>query len=283
MTDKGNRPADEAKLIRVAGKSFVGCVLLVDDNPSIRTMAALFLRSLHWQVIEAKDGEQAVSMAHGSPLDLVLMDLNLPGVDGLEATRRIRAVPDGSASRVPIIGMTAANHNERRQACLVAGMDDVIDKVSLLSAIPGLLRRFAGRTGDAVPEVRSPPPRPAIVSAADAELGIGELNCRLDLIGRDEMARVFAGFSAQGYRHLDELNQAWREGRHGDAGDAAHRLGGGAATFQMIGLHEILARLETALRRRIVDGTEVSGLLDRLTEAWPQSVAAFECWLATGP
>ena len=51
----------------------------------------------------------------------------------------------------------------------------------------------------------------------------------------------------------------------------------------MIGLHAILARLETALRRRIVDGAEVSGLLDRLTQAWPQSVTAFKCWLATGP
>jgi len=284
MTNRDHRQPDRSTRGCVAADPFAGRVLLVDDNPSIRTMAALFLRSLGWQVVEAKDGECAVGEALGTPFDLVLMDLNLPGVDGPEATRRIRAIPDGEASRVPIIGMTAANHDERRQDCLDAGMDDVIDKVSLMSAIPGLLRRFAGRTAAAVPDLRSPPPPPANdLEARDTDLGLGELNCRLDLIGRDEMARVFAGFSAQGTRHVAELGQAWREGRYGDAGAAAHRLAGGAATFQMIGVHGLLIRLETALRRPIVDGGEVSGLLDRVARAWPPSVAAFERWLAAGP
>jgi len=280
MTDKDNRPADGALRICVGANPFAGRVLLVDDNSSIRTMAALFLRSLRCQVVEAKDGDGAVREALGAPFDLVLMDLNLPGVDGPEATRRIRAFADGGPSRVSIIGMTAANHDERRQVCLDAGMDEVIDKVSLLSAIPSLLRRFAARTATGVREVRSPSPTPANESVpADADLGIGELNCRLNLIGRDEMARLFAGLSAQGARHLRDLNLAWREGRYGDAGSVAHRLAGGAATFQMIGLHAILACLETALLRPVVDGGEVAALLDRLARAWPQSVDAFERWL----
>ena len=282
MTAQDNRFADGPQQIPATADRFAGRVLLVDDNPSIRTMAVLFFRSLRWQVVEAENGESAVRAVLTTSFDLVLMDLNLPGVDGPEATRRIRAVLDGNASRVPIIGMTAANHDVRRQDCLDVGMDDVIDKVSLLSAIPGLLRRFVRKTAAtaAVPPTRL---SGEASQAMDTDLGIGELNGRLDLIGRDEMARIFAGFSTQGERYLADLNRAWREARWRDAAAIAHRLAGGAATFQFIGTHGVLVRLETALQREVVDQSEVSDLLGRVIRAWPQSVAAFERWLAAAP
>jgi CheY-like chemotaxis protein/HPt (histidine-containing phosphotransfer) domain-containing protein len=261
-----------------AAGPFTGRVLLVDDNPSIRTMAGLFIRPHRWQVVEAADGEGAVREALGSPFDLVLMDLNLPGVDGLEAARRIRALSDPGLSRVPIVGMSAANHDVRRQACLEAGMNDVIDKVTLGAAIPQLLRRFAAAPVPAAPP-RSPPPARA-PAPADADIDFAELNHRRDLIGAEELARHFAGFAARADRQFEALNRAWRDGRFGEAADAAHGWGGGAATFQMIGVHGLLARLETALREPAIDGAEVSALLARLVGAWPQARAAFERWSA---
>lgn len=277
MMDRNNQHSDQEIRNAPYTDTFVGRVLLVDDNASIRTMAGLYLQSLRYQVIEAVDGEDAVRKAGDAPSDLILMDLNLPGIDGLEATRRIRAL-SGDISRVPIIGITAADHTERRPSCLDVGMDDVIDKVSLLSALPGLIRRFVGRRASG--EASFSPPRTIEPAEENANLNLAELNCRLDLIGRDGLARAFEGFSDQGQRLLPEMTLAWREGRHGDSAAIAHWLCGSAATFQMVGLRSVLAGLETALRRPDIDEIEVSKRLDQLTKAWSRSVGAFEHWLA---
>ena len=259
--------------------SFIGRVLLVDDNASIRTMAVLYLRALGYQVVEAVDGEDAVRKVGEALCDLILMDLNLPGVDGLEATRRVRALGP-QASQIPIIGMTAADHNVRRPSCLDAGMNDLIDKVSLLPALPDLLRRFVKpASGTAVPPLpqADEPPR------EKPDLGVSELNCRLALIGKDAMARAFEGFVGQGQRLLTELDVAWLEGRHSDAAAVAHRLCGGAATFQMLSLHATLADLEGALRTQSIDDAVVTTQLGRLSSIWTRSLANFGAWLESNP
>lgn len=254
----------------------VGRVLLVDDNPSIRTMIALYLRSLRYQVVEAANADDAVRQAANAPFDLILMDQNLPGMDGLEATRLIRGL-NGGASSVPIIGITAAGHDVRRQSCLDAGMNDVADKVGLLPAIPEILRRFV--TSAPVDAARRAGSSNAEAVTEDGKLDLVELNRRIELIGRDDMARAFAGFSADGRRHLVELGLEWRRGRRESVASITHHLSGGAATFQMIGLHAILRRLETVLRTPAVDEGAVSSTLDQLTRAWSQSTASFQRWL----
>ena len=110
-------------------------VLLVDDNPINLEVAAELLRSVGMDVTLAADGAQAVDLAtgHGSALpDLILMDVQMPGMDGLAATRAIRALlePANPAARrrLPILAMTANAFGEDRQACLDAGMDDHIAK-----------------------------------------------------------------------------------------------------------------------------------------------------------
>ena len=274
-----NRDSGKGLQSRTPANPFVGRVLLVDDNASIRTMATLYLRALGYQVVEAVDGEDAVRNVGETPCDLILMDLNLPRVDGLEATRQIRATNPGS-SQIPIIGMTAADHNVRRPSCLDAGMNDVIDKVSLLPALPDLLRRFVKPvSGSAVP-----PRVPAIEpSGENPNLDVPELNCRLALIGKDAMARAFEGFIAQGQRLLTELDVAWQKGCHSDTAAVAHRLCGGAATFQMISLHTSLANLEAALRASTVNDGDVAAQLARLSNIWTKSLASFRSWLDSHP
>jgi len=254
-----------------------GGILLVDDNASIRTMAALYLRSLGYRIFEAASGEDAMRTALGAPLVLILMDLNLSGMDGLEAARRIRAL----GRTVPIVGMTAADHDGRRRSCLDAGMDELVDKVGLLSALPEVLRRFV--TGAASGAARSEAALKAGPAEEDGELDVAELNNRREIIGRVEMVRLFAGFSVQGRRTVGDLDRAWRDGRRGDAADLVHRLGGGAAMFQMVALHSVLARLEAALRRPAVDDGEVSRVVRRVVDhGWPRAEAAFERWLGSG-
>jgi PAS domain S-box-containing protein len=118
-------------------------ILLVEDEPVNQEVAKLFLFDAGLDVAVAGNGAVAVDMAAGSPFDLILMDMQMPEMDGLEATRRIRALP--AYSQVPIIAMTANAFAEDRAQCMAAGMDDFLSKPvdpdRLFSTILRWLRR----------------------------------------------------------------------------------------------------------------------------------------------
>ena len=118
-------------------------VLLVEDEPINREIAVILLEDLGLQVDQAEDGEQAVAMAAASNYDLVLMDMQMPRMDGLQATQHIRRLP--AHARTPILAMTANAFAEDKARCLEAGMDDFMAKPVVperLSAM--LLRHLSG-------------------------------------------------------------------------------------------------------------------------------------------
>jgi signal transduction histidine kinase/CheY-like chemotaxis protein len=97
-------------------------VLVVDDHPVNREVARIMLQALGCEVIEACDGHEAVQAAAAHVFDLVLMDVRMPRMDGLEATRRVRALP-GAPGAVPVVAMTADAMPEDVARCLAAGMN----------------------------------------------------------------------------------------------------------------------------------------------------------------
>jgi two-component system, sensor histidine kinase and response regulator len=113
-------------------------ILLADDNPVNCRLAVVMLEKAGHQIDVVNDGVEAVSAVRGKAYDLVLMDVQMPRMDGLEATRRIRALPAAGAA-VPVVAITAnAMHDDDRR-CLEAGMDDYItkpiDRARLLSKV----------------------------------------------------------------------------------------------------------------------------------------------------
>ena len=102
-------------------------VLLAEDNPDHQRIVAHILGSRGHSVGIAGDGQQAIRMAQENRYDVILMDLKMPGMDGLEATKIIRANESGDG-RVPIIALTAHVMKGDRERCLAAGMDGYLSK-----------------------------------------------------------------------------------------------------------------------------------------------------------
>lgn len=118
-------------------------VLLVEDNPANRRLANKLLKRLGHHVFEAEDGLQAVQLVQRQRFDVVLMDLQMPLLDGLEATRQIRAWESEKARpRIPIVAMTAHAFEEDRQRCLAAGMDGFLPKPLDLTCFDQTMREL---------------------------------------------------------------------------------------------------------------------------------------------
>lgn len=129
------------RMVRPAALS----VLLVEDNPIGRLVAAGFFKALGHAVTTADDGAQGLAAATDKRFDLIVMDIQMPVMDGLEASRAIRALP-GEAARVPIVALTAGTDAEDDAQCRDAGMDDCLHKPLTMDRLRAVLERlFPGR------------------------------------------------------------------------------------------------------------------------------------------
>ncbi len=121
-TPSGNETTGQIILCKHAGKR----ILLVEDEPINREVAQMLLEDVGLEVDLAENGQQAVEKAHSDRYAVILMDIQMPKMDGLEATRQIRQLPGYQAT--PIVAMTANAFAEDKNRCFAAGMDDYLTK-----------------------------------------------------------------------------------------------------------------------------------------------------------
>ena len=112
-------------------------VLVIEDNPSNMTLATFLLNSAGHTVISATDAEAGVMLARTQQPELILMDIQLPGMDGLEAIRRLRADPEFRT--LPIIALTALAMPGDRERCLAAGATDYVTKPISLKRLAAMI------------------------------------------------------------------------------------------------------------------------------------------------
>ena len=133
-------------------RQYSGQVLLVEDNAINQRVARRFLERLGCEVQVVGDGRQAVEAYGRNSYTFILMDMQMPVMDGLEATRRIRELENGGARRTPIVALTANAMMGTLERCLEAGMDDYLTKPLDISRLQDVLDRFMGRAdGEATP------------------------------------------------------------------------------------------------------------------------------------
>ncbi len=158
-------------------------ILLVDDNPANRAITARLLEKVGHTVQTAKDGGEALSAATSGEFDLIFMDVQMPGLDGVAATERIRGWESTRGRRVAIVGLSAVTSPEELARCRRAGMDDFLTKpirsAALFEMVQGVLARSdEAPANDAVrPTIAERLRVPEVVDA----LGADEESARLCL------------------------------------------------------------------------------------------------------
>lgn len=260
------QPAAEARPAQEASQPALRPlrVLLVDDVELNREVAVGLLRLDGHRVVEAENGRQALRLLDEQEFDLVLMDLRMPDLDGVEATRRIRTLSDPLKAAVPVIGLTASVEPAEVDRCLDAGMNRVLRKPVTLDA---LRQALAG----------APLPRSAAGQAPllDEQL-IGEHRRSL---GEARLGEIIRRFGQSGEMLLGGLEAAIAARHAAALREAAHRLAGAAAGVGCLRLAERAAVLEDMARQ------------GRLPEAGPgdlraiflASREALEAFLKNGP
>jgi CheY-like chemotaxis protein len=126
-------PSDEPK----------GTVLIVDDHHLVRKTVRKLIERMGYRAEVAADGEQAVRAVHTGEFDLVLMDCNMPVMNGLEATAQIRQ--SASSRRLAIVGMTGVEEMFERDYFIKSGMDDIVCKPARPSHLERVLARWVGK------------------------------------------------------------------------------------------------------------------------------------------
>ncbi|WP_243061022.1 response regulator [Nocardioides sp. SR21] len=261
-----------------------GRVLVVEDNPVNQLVAVGLLEALGYDATTADDGEDALVLLETETFDVVLMDVQMPRLDGYATTRAIRARECGG-ERLPVIAMTAAAVEGERDRCLAAGMDDFLTKPVNPSALAAMVSHWIG--DETTEGTRS-------VMTVDTPNSGDERLARLALERLDELRdldpgnttyldRAIGNFLANTPGTLESIRAA------ADAGDAetlkqvVHKLAGGALNLGVQGAGRTAQEIELIADTGTTDGTaELLAQLEAELELGRESLRAYQETYSSG-
>ena len=210
-------------------------VLLVEDDEINMKVNSLLLDKWGYKVKTAENGKEAISMLQTNHYDVILMDIHMPEMDGLEATKAIRQAQQGRInSEIPIIAMTANTLNEDKKTCLEAGMDDFLTKPINVEQLSSKIdQQLSKKIHDLIE-----PPTPAQKTINSEELKQLQLDTKEDF---DPLVKLFLD---QLPKRIQNIKTAVKSGDHTQLQASAHQLKGSASNFCAVKLVDICSRME---------------------------------------
>jgi signal transduction histidine kinase/DNA-binding response OmpR family regulator/HPt (histidine-containing phosphotransfer) domain-containing protein len=230
-------------------------ILLAEDNEVNRQVALRMLKAFGYQADVAGNGIEAIAALRRQPYDLVLMDIQMPEMDGLQATRRIvRDFPPESRPRV--VAMSANALREDMDVAVLAGVDDYV--VKPFSA--HVLRAALERSGVAQGRRNQPPPVPQEKVSGQPRPALDDRMLReflaIDPSG-DFLGRLITSFTTNSREALAELGRALSQGRCDAVASAAHQLVGMTSNLGLEEIARLCRKIESLARGGTVDGCEL--------------------------
>lgn len=224
-------------------------VLLAEDDLVSRKIVTILLKTKGFEVVAVENGKDAVSAYEKDKFDLILMDVNMPYLDGFSATAQIRLLEKNHSYYTPIIAMTAYALNGDREKCLEAGMDDYLGKPIDLSRAMELINKYA--FGDKIESDNI---------FADAMFAL------MEATGFDKHTseELLNGFYEQGVKLVDGIKKNISENNLEGAGILLHQLKGSAGNVRVNEIAEEALRAEQALQ--VMDFILLDSLLKRIEE-----------------
>ncbi len=223
-------------------------VLLAEDNLVNREHATLALAKAGHEVVAVTDGREAVEAFENGRFDVVLMDIQMPGMNGLDATAEIRRREQATGEHIPIVAMTAHAMKEDRETCLAAGMDTYVSKPvrarDMLSAVHGMVRTRPGRRQQA--ETPEPPgdATPAVPEPLDLRRASGHVGgCP------DSLRRVLDAFARSSPELLDELRDAAERCDTAEFLRLAHKLKGSLGMIAASDIADLAVETESLVKQ----------------------------------
>jgi CheY-like chemotaxis protein/HPt (histidine-containing phosphotransfer) domain-containing protein len=237
----------------------VGKVLLVEDHPVNQKVAQKLLERLGLTVDVTENGEVALERLREQPYAMVLMDCQMPVLDGYSATRRLREIEAGQGKpRTPVIAMTAHAMSGDRERCLQAGMDDYLSKPLDRQLLEQTLARWMPKSPDlppaptvfaaaapatppeaTLPAMPNPPPPDTLDTATLVDLE--------DIMG-DELATLVDAYLRDGETRMRNMREAANRGDGTEVGKLAHSLKSSSANLGAIPLANRARQVEEAAR-----------------------------------
>jgi len=232
-------------------------ILLVEDNEVNQEVALELLNEAGMCSDVADNGAEALRLLRENSYDLILMDVQMPVMDGLDATRAIRAMPD--RCQIPILAMTANAFDEDRQQCIDAGMDDHVAKPVDPDVLFAALLKWLPVKSLATPGVEAEPVEGkavavALMSVDPAEVfmaipGLDVLAGLQRLRGKwSSYERLLRLYAESHLNDMEELRKLFAAGQSEDARRVAHSLKGASGSLGAVGVQALSAELEQAIR-----------------------------------
>ena len=236
-----------AEAVRRQNSKFSGAVLLVEDTPTNQKVALAMLGAMGLQPALAEDGSAAIAAVSERHFDLILMDCQMPIMDGYDATAAIRAMP-GERGKTPIVALTANAMQGDEAKCLRAGMNGFLPKPFTMNQLSAVLGRWLVRS---ISETGT--------RANPMAINMSQLTTLREIgaeVGTDLVANVLQAFVSAPEDYLHSIERAIEARDAQKLGRAAHSMKSSAANFGADALATVYSKLESLAREGSMDASQ---------------------------